>query len=313
MSAPRHRPRGRQRGVALILVLWVSALLATIAASFAFATRADLLAVRASVARAKAETAADAAVARALYELAKPNEDPSRWSADGAPRELAFGDARVLLRITDESGRIDLNAASDALLEGLFRSAGLAADEASRLLEAVKDWRDEDAESRPNGAEAPQYRAAGRADGPANGPFRSIEELQLVLGMRPDLYRRIAGALTVHSRRPGIAAHAAPREALLALPGLDAATLDGWLAQRDAAVAAKRPVPPLAQAAKFEGLAYNFAYGLRAEARLADGTTFVREAVAQVLPDPKRPVAVLAWREAGAGDDNDERSASGTR
>lgn len=293
-----RRPPRRQRGVALILVLWVSALLAVIAGSFAFATRADLLAVQVSVVRARAEAAADAGVVRALYELSKPNEDTSRWQADGAPHELAFGEARVVVRATDESGKIDLNAAPDELLHGLFLSAGLAPQAAEALVEAMKDWRDEDGLSRPNGAEAPQYRAAGLPYSPANAPFRAIEELQLVLGMDPRAYRRVAGAITVHSRRPGLAVQIAPRAALFALPGVNAEAVDGYLALRDAARAAGQPMPVFAPAARFDGLAYNFAYGLRAEARLADGALFVREAVVQILPEPKRPFAVLAWREA---------------
>ena len=66
------------------------------------------------------------------------------------------------------------------------------------------DWRDADDLKRPNGAEEPEYRAAGLDYKPANAPFQAIEELQLVLGMRPDIYRRLAPSITVFSRSPGV-------------------------------------------------------------------------------------------------------------
>ena len=39
---------------------------------------------------------------------------------------------------------------------------------------------------------------------------------------------------------------------------------------------------------------------IRAQASLADGVTFVREAVLRPSPDPARPLVVLAWLDGGA-------------
>ena len=228
----RHFPV-MQRGVALILVLWVTILLTVIAGSFAFAMRTDMLVVQNSVAIARAEAAANAGVHRALLELFKPPSDAERWQADGQVHEITLAGAKVTVSVLDESGKIDINAAAIELLKGLFLSAGLNDEEAAALLDAVQDWRDADNLRRLNGAEEPEYRAAGLKYKPANAPFQTIEELQLVLGMKPEIYQRIAGVITVYSRQPGLNAAIASRAALLAIPGATAEQVDGYMAQRD--------------------------------------------------------------------------------
>ena len=287
-----------QRGVALILVLWVSILLTVIAGSFAFAARTDMQVVQNSVATARAEAAANAGIYRILYELYKPHNDGERWQADGQTHDMTFGGVKLAVSALDESGKIDINAAAVDLMKGLFVAAGLADEEATALVDAVQDWRDNDSLRRLNGAEEAEYRAAGLKYKPANMPFQTIEELQLVLGMKPELYQRIVGIITVYSRQPGINVTIASRAALLAIPGTSAEQVDAYISQREAARAAKQPLPPFAPGARFAGLAYNFAFSLRAAARLDDGTVFVREAVAQVLPHPKRPYTFLSWKEA---------------
>ncbi len=287
-----------QRGVALILVLWVSILLTVIAASFAFATRTDMQVLQNSVSTARAEAAANAGIYRILYDLYKPSNNEERWQADGQTHDMTFGGVKLVVSALDESGKIDINAAASELLKGLFVSAGVTEEDALALVDAVQDWRDNDNLRRLNGAEEAEYRAAGLKYKPANVPFQTIEELQLVLGMKPEIYRRIADIITVYSRQPGLNVSIASRAALLAIPGASAEQVDGYIAQREAARAAKQPLPPFAPGARYVGLAYNFAFSLRAAARLDDGTVFVREAVAQVLPDPKRPYTFLSWKEA---------------
>ena len=286
-----------QRGVALILVLWVTVLLTVIAGSFAFAMRTDMQVVRNSVAIARAEAAATGGIHRALLELFKSPTDPDRWQADGQEHAITLGGMKVAVSALDESGKIDINAGAIELLKGLFLSAGLNDEEAAQLLDAVQDWRDSDNLRRPNGAEESEYRAAGLKYKPANAPFQTIEELQLVLGMKPEIYHRIAGIITVYARQPGINAAIASRAALLAVPGTTVEQVDNYMAQREAARAAKQPVPLFPPAVRFAGVSYNLAFSLRAEARLEDGTVFVREAVVQILPDPKRPYTFLAWKE----------------
>ena len=59
------------------------------------------------------------------------------------------------------------------------------------LTDQIADWRSPTQQPLRLGAKAPQYRAAKRDWGPPNQPFRSIDELDLVLSMTPDILARL--------------------------------------------------------------------------------------------------------------------------
>ena len=289
----------RERGVALVLVMWVAVLLAVIASSFILERRTETLIVRNSVSVARAQAAADAGVQRAIFELYRADNSPDAWKRDGSPYEWAFGEAAVRVEIRDESAKIDLNTASDPLLRGLLLASGLSDEEAAAMLDAILDWRDPDSLRRPNGAEAAEYRAADLAYNPANSAFQAIEELQLVLGMRPELYRRLAPSITVFSRQTGVNTQLASREVLLALPGVTSEVVDQFLANREEARRMGQPLPTLPQAGALAA-GNTLVANVRSEARLEDGAVFVREAVALMRPVPRKPVTFIAWRESTA-------------
>ena len=289
----------RERGVALVLVMWIAVLLTVIASSFIYEARSDSLVVRNSISMARAEAAADAAVNRAVFELYRADNSPDAWRRDGAVREWAFQGIPVRVELRDESGKIDINTAADPLLRGLLLSAGVTDEDATKLMDAILDWRDPDKLKRPNGAEESDYKSAGLTYVPGNAPFQAIEELQLVLGMRPEIYRRLMPAITVYSRQPGINSAVASRDVLLAIPGVTSAIVDAYLARREQARTNGEPLPPMPEAAGFSANTTPTA-NVRAEARLDDGTVFVREAVALLRPTPRKPVTFVAWRESFA-------------
>ena len=150
---------------------------------------------------------------------------------------------------------------------------------------------------RPNGAEEPDYRAAGLSYKPANGPFQAIEELQLVLGMRPEIYRRIApfdhGVLAPARRE-----HAA-REPRGAARASRASRRRSWTTTSRAA---RRRAPRASRCrrsrrAPASRRASRWSPSIRRAAQLEDGTVFVREAVAMLRPAPRKPVTFVAWRQ----------------
>ena len=285
------------RGIALVIVLWMLALLATIAASLVFSTRTELAIAGNLVSSARAEAIADAGVYKAVHELiAVPPADPGRWQGDGRTHDWEFDGARLAIVITDESARIDINAAPEALLRGLFVAQGLAAADAEALADAIADWRDADDLRRLHGAEKDDYAAAGKPHGPANANFDAVEELRQVLGMNEDLYRRVEPLVTVHSGQAGINSAVAPRQVLLAIPGVTPAAVDAFLDQRRAALA-QGLMPPLFPAAQaFHAGNINLVVGIQVEAVLGDNTRFFREAVARLTGDGKEAMTVLAWR-----------------
>lgn len=289
-----NRPLRAQRGIALILVLWLTVLLTTIAASFAFGMRHEALAARNSVEVAKVRAAADGAIERTVYELTRPRL-PDAWVADGSTHSYVDGDVTLSVVATDESSKIDINTAPDALITGLLVNIGGAdADTAAHLLDAMADWRDQDDLKRPNGAEAPDYQAAGLKYVPANAPFETIGEAARVLGMTPSIFARIAPSVTVYSKARGVNPATASRDVLLSMPNATPDVVDAFIAARADALAAKLPTPPFGPGAAMSSGAVS-TWRIRATGSLADGVIFVREAVVRPSRDTRRPLIVLAW------------------
>jgi general secretion pathway protein K len=288
-----------QRGVALVLVIWVSVLLTAIATSFILERRTEALVMHNSMSLARAAAAADAGVQRGVMEMYRGDNSPGIWRRDGTPQDWTFDGVAVRVELRDESAKIDINTASDPLLRGLLVSSGLNDEEANKVLDAIVDWRDADSFKRPNGAEEAEYRAAGLTYKPANSQFQAIEELQLVLGMRPEIYRRLAPSITVFSRQPGVNTTIASREVLLAIPGITSEIVDQYIANREEARKLGAPLPVLNQAGQYNS-GNTMVVAVRSDARLEDGTAFAREAVAILRPIPRKPVTFVAWRESTA-------------
>jgi general secretion pathway protein K len=275
----------RERGVALLIVLWACTLLAIMLGGFAMLSRSEALQARYQFTQTQAHYAAEAGIMRAIDGLMASTPE-ARWIADGRPYGLAFADAHVTITATDEDGKVDLNAASSDILDAFFRGAGLPEQRAVAMSAAVQDWRSFGDQASPNGGKAPAYQAAGRTYGPRNGPFATIEELQLVLGMDPALYATVAPAVTIWSGRERPNPDHAPALALAALPGMKPDEIAAYIERRQAAA------PGVAGG---NGVTHS----IRSEATMADGTRAVLRATIRLQGSRAtgQPYAVLRWQE----------------
>ena len=279
--------RAGQRGVALLLVLWACTLLAILLGGYAAMARTEGLQARYQFAETQAHYAAEAGLMRAIYGLQDPRIG-QRWIGDGRAYHFRYDHAAVVVHAVDESGKVDLNTDTPEALQGLFRAAGLAPDKASQLAGQVVEWRS--IPTLPNQAQTQRaaYAAAGRDYGPRHGPFATIEEAQMVLGMTPALYQRIAPVLTIWAGNTSPNPNTAPPLALQAIPGMTAAQL--------ATIRAAR-----ANNANDPSLALNngTTHSIESEATLADGTRAVLRATIRMQPGLAgvKPYAVLRWQE----------------
>ena len=297
----RRKGGTHHEGIALVIVLWVVTLLSLIAASFIYAIRTDVQVVSNSMSITQGQVIADAGVHRAMLELYKPIEVPDRWSPNGETRNWEYKGAKLRITITDESGKIDINSATEALLRNLFVSKGVAEEEANTLVDAINDWKDPDSLKRLRGAEEPEYKAAGLSYKPANAPFQAQEELRLVLGMTAARYKLIENIITVYSRQPGVDAKIASRDVLLAIPNVTVAQVDEYIGLREQARATKQFVPPFSPGGPYLSVGSGFIASVRSEATMPDGVLFIRDAVVMKAPNPKRPYVFLSWKEGTAG------------
>jgi general secretion pathway protein K len=100
-------------------------------------------------------------------------------------------------QLMDEERRVNLNTASPEVLQRLLEGAGgLSHDDAAAVVDAILDWRDEDDDKRPLGAEDFDYQTRFGYDC-KDAPFENVEELLLVKGVSWVLYRRLEDLVTV--------------------------------------------------------------------------------------------------------------------
>ncbi|GLC24162.1 type II secretion system protein GspK [Roseisolibacter agri] len=194
-------PTRTRRGVALMLVLWLVVLLATVGAAVALHARgATNVAVNVR-ARAAARYAAESGVEAAVAELeaqlaARPDTLARRTYLNAIDRALAttdaqpLGDARFQVALVDASARLDLNLAGEDALAALFAQVG-APDGGRGAARAVQAWLG--AEGARDGVGA----TAGVAGVARRRQFRSLDDLARVPGVSPALARAAAPHLTV--------------------------------------------------------------------------------------------------------------------
>jgi general secretion pathway protein K len=207
-----------KRGMALLTVLWALSLLSLIAAVLLSSTVASRRDTHAELQQARVEALGEAGLNLAILGLLDP--DPNkRWRLDGVPRGVVFDNAQLRITIQDEYGRIDLNAADTSALRQVFVAAGLSQSAADAIADKLLDWRDVDTLRQLNGAEADDYRSAGVGYVPRHGPFQTIDELNLVIGMNEAVFEKLAPLLTVYSHRSMVNPYTASSAVLQAVSG----------------------------------------------------------------------------------------------
>jgi len=305
----RRRADRRERGFALLLVIWVVAILSVLAAGFAVATRSESRLARNLLEAAQARALAEAGVARA--DLALLETDPRRhWRGDGTPHELALDSGTVRIRIEDEAGKIDLNFAPPELLSGLCLELRIDGATCAALVDGVAERRR--AVPQPTVGQPLQLQAARFQTPQVFGvgtqsltqlqvaAFGAVDELSQLQGIDPETVERLRPFVTVYSQNPRIDASVAPREVLLAIPGTNPREVEQLLAARD-----ELDLDPVAAAAlpTLSGVDNYVATGqLRIATILATATTdtgarFTRRAIVALTGVANHPVQTLEWRQ----------------
>lgn len=274
-------PMGRQRGLALLLVLWLLVLLIAVVGVFAFGARVEAMQGTTLRDGSRGGQLARAGLEYALLRVADP--DPAtRWAADGREHAWSFEGAPLRVRIMDESGKIDLNHADPQVLAALLQALGEEPGRAQALAAALVDWRDADELTQPSGgAEDPEYALAGMLWGAKDAPFETVGEIVQVLGWTSQLHARVAPHLTLYSGR------VRPDPAFAAGPVLVALGLD--------------PVQVEAQRLRDGGApaAGTGTYSVESRALLADGRQSTLRAVVRMGEGalPGSMYTTLGWEE----------------
>jgi general secretion pathway protein K len=288
-----------------VLVLWVIAMLSILLGSFSLVARTENLQSRHLFDTTQARYAAEAGLNLAVYELRK-GDPAERWIGDGRPYTFGYGDAEIEVRITDDSGKIDLNSAASGnnptLLANLFMSRGVDRDRAAALADAIVDWTDGDDLAQPNGAEIAEYKAAGLSYGPKNAPFDTVSELQQVLGMDYALYEKVEPSLTIYSGAANPSAGYASVDTLRALyPDASPEDLAALVAQRQAMSQADMAGAGLTlpDGTPLVAGGGGLTYSVKSRAKLPNGASTTLDATIRMggINAAGRPYVILRWRD----------------
>jgi general secretion pathway protein K len=284
-----------ERGSIAIVALWGVALIFMLIAPVAFATRGELRIAGNAISDTRARLAAEAGTQLGVVRLLR-RRDAGTSSFDGTPEHWRLGTTKVAIAISDEAGKIDLNAAPQELLEGLFVAAGAPREAAELIACNVLDRRGDTGTMCP---ETDVQHAARR--------FSVTEELAEVPGVGERLYGRVAESVTVATGASAIDPLVAPREVLLAIPGATAAMVDDFLDSRatlhDLASAGAGVVP--AAAAQYLMASPRRDFVIVATATTDAGARYRADLEIRLTGQSAHPYQVMGWRTPPANSGQD--------
>ena len=189
-----------QRGVALLVVLWIFIFLLVVAFDFSASVREEATAAHRYSDETQGYYIALAGFERGVYEFLQQStgrEATGREALgtqkkadifDGDWHEEALGGGAFRVRWVDEGGKININRADEETLRRVFTNLGIEEPNKAILVDSIMDWRDPDDLHRASGAENDYYRSLTPPYTAKNGPFDTVEDLLWVRGMTPELF-----------------------------------------------------------------------------------------------------------------------------
>jgi general secretion pathway protein K len=201
----QNRKIGQEKGVALVVTIWIITILVIVAFEFSSAMRLESYSVKNYQEEAQLYAMACGAYERALGELScrhdpflrQKKKDLLReeipaakreWLIDGRPYTFPLGQGTCQVRIYGEAGKININLASERTLRQVATCLGLEGESRDILVDSILDWRDPDDFYRAHGAENEYYRSLQEPYDCKNGYLDTIEELLLVRGVSKELF-----------------------------------------------------------------------------------------------------------------------------
>jgi hypothetical protein len=142
------------RGVALIIVLWVTTILSVIVLEFCFAMRTEVNITKNFKEETQLYAIAKGGVQRAIAEMIYKNDpriqqmrktlkgeeitpDQKEWVADGRRYSLTFDHGVEELRIMSEAGKVNINTVSETTLRKIVTQFGLEGETRDILVDSI--------------------------------------------------------------------------------------------------------------------------------------------------------------------------------
>lgn len=207
--------RSPRRGVALLVVLLVTAILTVVVLDFAQSSRIDFY-IASNIqngmrAYYMAKSGVQVAEGALLKDIQDNEEDHfgEEWN-NPLYSNIPLSDTELIsVEITDESGKFNLNhlvtvagRVNEFNLD-VFRQLLVEYDIDAKIGDAIVDWIDEDTDALSGGGVEEQFYGysamvpAGIT--PKNGHFASLAELRMVAGVTDDVFQKLSETCTIYS------------------------------------------------------------------------------------------------------------------
>src|SRR4030067_1531584 len=137
---------------------------------------------------------------------------------------------------------MDINAMTDAysiVLRNLLKNLEVQEEEVNTIVDSMLDWKDADDLHHLSGAEDDYYMSLPNPYKAKNANVDTLEELLLVKGMTSEILygnkekKGIIDLLTIYSGKSQINVNAAPKEVLMANPGITPEIADSIISFRE--------------------------------------------------------------------------------
>jgi len=199
-----HCSLSTEKGIALMMVLWVLVLLSIISLNYFSSNRWN----SASTRNLKEETLSYSMAMSGYQEAVNyvlSDKDPSFdfidsegnfWTdTESEPitgkRTTEAGELEI--KITDENAKMNINYADENRLRSLFLYKGIPDEAMIGLVDSIMDWKDADSEHHLSGVEDEYYEGLSDPYTAKNNLFTIPEELALVKGMKPEYFKDEGG------------------------------------------------------------------------------------------------------------------------
>jgi general secretion pathway protein K len=186
----------KQRGIALLQVLLISAIISVLAMYLTLTSRQQIAVAKLVDDRANATLYQKSAESRIFFELL--SRDYSSTATDPLPKNYNFYanpikiDDYTKVEIQDVSGLINIMEPNRLLLQKTLGRLGVDENASSVIVDSLLDWQDKDDLTRLNGAEKGDY-----VLGPRNRYISLKTEMQLVKGVDKTIWQKLSPNLSM--------------------------------------------------------------------------------------------------------------------
>lgn len=241
--------RKEEKGIVLVMVLIVIAILTILVAEFTFSTYVDLAISRNTQNNIKARYIAKSGISLASSIIKTKNPEtldrvakfvPSMYLGDNEQgtwtltvSSFPLGDGTISLTVEDERAKINLNSLVNpksnkvdfqvlTALTQLFKFLKVDQEKSNLFISSLVNWLDRELEGSPNdqesyGGDVNFYEKLDTPYQIKDGQIDSIEEIRMIEGMDIEFYNKIKNYITVYPSNKLVNFSTAPRPVMMAI------------------------------------------------------------------------------------------------